>query len=329
MWGYSDLLKAYTAHKIARRKIEEQLFDERERARVTLDSIGDGVLSTDINGRVSYMNVVAEKLTGHTREEAVGRPLDEVFHVVDANSRERASDPARRAIQSDCVVELQANVMLVAQDGKELAIEDSAAPIHNRDGVIVGAVIVFHDARFSRESTERMAHLAQHDALTDLHNRTAFYERFDQSLSLARRHGKQMGVLFIDLDNFKMINDVLGHESGDLILMALAGKLKDCVRAADTVCRYGGDEFVVLLAEIAQPDHAYAVADKIREEAAVPMIIEGHEIALQLSIGVSVYPENGETANTLIKIADSDMYRVKTLNRHPVAQGISPTLRFR
>jgi len=329
MLGYRDLLRAYTAHKKARRTIEEQLLDERERARVTLDSIGDAVVSTDIEGRVSYMNVVAEKLTGFVREESIGRPLDDIFHVVDANSREPTSDPARRAIQSDSVVELEANALLIAKDGEELAIEDSAAPIHNRYGVIVGAVIVFHDARFSQAVTARMAHLAQHDALTDLHNRTAFYERFDQSLSLARRHRQQMGVLFIDLDNFKMINDVLGHESGDLILMALAGKLKDCVRAADTVCRYGGDEFVVLLAEIAQPDHAYAVADKIREAAAVPMIIEGHEISLQLSIGVSVYPENGETADTLIKIADSEMYRVKMLNRQPVAQGMLSTLRFR
>mgnify|MGYP001627741466 FL=1 len=314
-------ISTYKAHERARKKAEEQLFDEKERAQVTLDSIGDAVLSTDIDGRVSYMNVVAETLTGFSRREAIGKPLSEIFHVVDANTHKPTPDPAQRAILSDSIVALEANALLVARNGVELAIEDSAAPIHNRHGVVVGAVIVFHDARFSRATTARMEHLAQHDELTGLHNRNAFYERFDQSLSLARRHGTQMGLLFIDLDNFKSINDVLGHNSGDMILELLAGKLKSCVRAADTVCRYGGDEFVVLLAEIAQPDHAHAVADKIREAAAAPMLIDGHEVSLQLSIGVSVYPDNGETADELLKTADSAMYRIKVLNRRPVAGG--------
>lgn len=311
-------ISIYKAHELAARKAEEQLFDEQERAQVTLDSIGDAVLSTDIDGRVSYMNVVAESLTGFSRREAIGRPLNDVFQVVDASTHLPTADPARRSIESDSVVALEANALLIAKDGSELAIEDSAAPIHNRQGAVVGAVIVFHDARFSRETTARMAHLAHHDALTGLHNRNAFYERFDQSLAWARRHGQQMALLFIDLDNFKGINDILGHDSGDVILAALAGKLKSCVRAADTVCRYGGDEFVVLLGEIAQPDHAFAVADKIREAAMIPMAIGGHEVALQLSIGVSVYPDSGETADELLKKADRAMYRVKIMNRRPL-----------
>ncbi|MFL1466839.1 diguanylate cyclase domain-containing protein [Marinobacter sp. HN1S83] len=314
----------YKARERAGRKAEEQLYEEKERAQVTLDSIGDAVLSTDIDGRVSYMNLVAETLTGFSRYEAIGRPLSDIFRVVDASTHKPKADPARRAIQSDSIVALEANALLVAKDGVELAIEDSAAPIHNRFGVVVGAVIVFHDARFSRETTARMAYLAQHDELTGLHNRNAFYERFDQSLALAKRHCKQMGLLFIDLDNFKDINDVLGHDSGDIILAALAGKLQSCVRATDTICRYGGDEFVVLLSEIAQPDHAFAVADKIREAVAVPIDIEGHEVALKLSIGVSVYPDNGETAEELLKQADTAMYQVKILNRRPVIGGLTP-----
>lgn len=317
-------ISVYKAHEIARMEIEEQLFDEKERAQVTLNSIGDAVLSTDIDGTVSYLNIVAEKLTGFSREEAVGRPLSEVFHVVDATTHKPTSDPARRAIESDSIVELEANALLIARDGVELAIEDSAAPIHNRHGVVVGAVIVFRDARYSRETTARMAHLAQHDALTGLHNRTALYERFEQSLALARRHGKRMALLFIDLDNFKAINDILGHESGDTILTTLADKLTANVRSTDTVCRYGGDEFVVLLSEISQPDHAAAVADKIRETVAVPMIIDGHEVTLQLSIGVSVYPDNGQTADELLKKADRSMYRVKALNRQPLGGSLRP-----
>ncbi|MDV3504572.1 diguanylate cyclase domain-containing protein [Marinobacter sp. M-5] len=310
-------ITTYKAYERAGKKAEEQLFEEKERAQVTLDSIGDAVLSTDMQGRVSYMNVVAETLTGFSRYEAIGRPLSDVFRVVDANTHQSKPDPARRAIQSDSIVALESNALLVAKDGVELAIEDSAAPIHNRHGVVVGAVIVFHDARFSRETTARMAHLAQHDALTGLHNRTAFYERFEQALALAQRHGKQMGLLFIDLDDFKVINDDLGHSSGDLMLAALAGKLKMCVRTTDTVCRYGGDEFVVLLSEINEPGHAFAVADKIREAVATPMIIAGEEVALQLSIGVSIFPEHGETAEELLRKADNAMYRAKTLNRQP------------
>ncbi|MDR9424371.1 MAG: GGDEF domain-containing protein, partial [Marinobacter sp.] len=207
----------------------------------------------------------------------------------------------------------------------ELAIEDSAAPIHNRHGVVIGAVIVFHDARFSRETTARMEHLAQHDALTGLHNRNAFFERFEQSLALARRHDNQMGLLFIDLDNFKSINDFLSHDTGDRILAAVAERLKASVRDADTVCRFGGDEFVVLLAEITQPDHAYAVADKIREAAAEPMVVGGRDVSMQLSIGVSVYPDDGVNADELLKKADSAMYRVKILNRQSVSKSLIPT----
>ena len=315
-------ISVYKAHEKARQKAEEALFEEKERAQVTLDSIGDAVLSTDMLGRVAYMNLVAETLTGYSRHEAIGRPLSEIFQVVDADTHKPTEDPARRAIQSDSIVALEANALLVAKDGTELAIEDSAAPIHNRHGVVVGAVIVFHDARFSRETTARMEHLAQHDALTGLHNRNAFYERFDQSLALARRHRKQMGLLFIDLDNFKTVNDLLGHDLGDRILVALADRLKTLVRSTDTICRFGGDEFVVLLGEIAQPDHAYAVADKIREAVAKPMVISGHDVALQLSIGVSVYPDHGETVDELLKRADTAMYRVKTSNRKPVSGGV-------
>ncbi|MCK7550670.1 diguanylate cyclase domain-containing protein [Marinobacter goseongensis] len=315
-------ITTYKAYERAGKNAEEQLYEEKERAQVTLDSIGDAVLSTDMDGRVSYMNVVAETLTGFSRHEAVGRPLSEIFRVVDASTHQSKPDPARRAIQSDSIVALESNALLVAKDGIELAIEDSAAPIHNRHGVVVGAVIVFHDARFSRETTARMAHLASHDALTGLHNRTAFDERFEQALALARRHDKQMGLLFIDLDNFKGINDALGHNSGDLILTALAGKLRDCVRTTDTICRYGGDEFVVLLSEINEPDHAFAVADKIREVVATPMMIAGQEVVLRLSIGVSVYPDNGETAVDLLAKADNAMYRVKILNRQPEVGGL-------
>ncbi|MFI9655278.1 diguanylate cyclase [Guyparkeria sp. GHLCS8-2] len=312
-------ISVYKAHEEARIKAEEQLSEEKDRAQVALNSIGDAVLSTDIDGRVVYMNVVAEELTGFSCKDAVGRPLSDVFHVVGADGQKRVADPARRAIQSNSIVALEANALLVAQDGSEVAIEDSAAPIRNRYGVVTGAVIVFHDARFSREATTRMEYLARHDALTSLYNRNAFFERFKQSLELARRHDKQIGLLFIDIDNFKTINDWLGHDGGDRLLVDLALKLKNSVRTTDTVCRYGGDEFVVLLGEIDQPGQAVAVTNKIRETANVPMVINGYEVQLQISIGVGVYPDDGATADELLKKSDKAMYHTKLLNKKPAA----------
>lgn len=308
-------ISEYKVHELARRKAEDELFDAKERAQVTLDSIGDAVLSTDLSGHVSYMNVIAENLTGYTRQEAIGRPLAEIFRVVYATTHKTVVDPARRAVESDRIVALEANALLVAKDGLEVAIEDSAAPIHDRFGTVTGAVIVFHDVQYSRENAARMAYLAQHDALTGLPNRNAFTERFEQSLALARRHRTKMGLLFIDLDNFKTINDALGHDDGDQALKALASRLVGCVRSTDSVCRYGGDEFVVLLSEITHQDHAYEVVEKIRQAVTVPLMINDCGLSLELSIGVSVYPDHGGTVESLLRKADAEMYRVKMSNR--------------
>jgi diguanylate cyclase (GGDEF)-like protein/PAS domain S-box-containing protein len=310
-------ISVYKLHEKARRMAEEQLFEEKERAQVMLNSIGDAVLSVDIDGLVSYMNAVAQELTGFDFNEAVGRPLKEIFQVEDAASHQPATDPAQRAIQSNSVVALAANTLLITKDGSQVAIEDSAAPIRNREGDITGAVIVFHDARLSIETTSRMAYLAQHDALTGLHNRNAFYERFEQSLALAQRHKKQMGLLFIDLDKFKEMNDAFGHVFGDAVLTTLADRLRSCVRSTDIICRYGGDEFAVLLSEIEQPIQAFSVAKKISKAAAMPIVVDGQNTAIHLSIGVSIYPENGETAKALLKMADEAMYRIKSLKRRP------------
>lgn len=319
--GMPGRFYAHTVEDISVKKAKEALMarfgervtDDEMRAQVMLDFIGDGLICTDIDNHITYLNRVAEKLTGFSREEALGLPLAEVFWVLDAESRESRPDPARRAMDSNSVVPLHNGAVMVARNGFELAIEDSATPIHNRKREVVGAVTMFHDTRYSAETTARMAHLAQHDLLTGLLNRFGFAERFSQSLALATRHAKPMGLLFIDLDNFKDINDALGHDSGDEILRGLASKLVSSVRATDTVCRHGGDEFVVLLNEIAQADHADAVADKVREAVtSALMALDGTEVTLKVSIGVSVYPDNGDSLEVLLQHADVAMYQVKT-----------------
>ncbi len=298
------------------RAAEEALFEEKERAQVTLDSIGDAVLTTDLLGNVSYLNLVAEAMTGWSREEALGRPLAEVFTIIDGTTRQAAANPAQRAIEEDRSVGLIADCVLVRRDGVESAIEDSAAPIHNRYGQVTGAVIVFHDVSQSRAITLKMAHLAQHDVLTGLPNRFLMTERLSQAIGLARRHGRQVALLFLDMDRFKHINDSLGHVVGDELLQSVAGRLVACVRASDTVCRYGGDEFVILLADIDKPQDAAHVAEKLHQASAVPHLVGGHELHVSLSIGISVYPDDGSDTNSLMGNADTAMYHAKASGRN-------------
>ena len=274
--GHVQTVEDITARKateLGLRAAEEALFEEKERAQVTLNSIGDAVLTTDRLGNLTYLNLVAEMMTGWSREEALGRPLTEVFKIIDGTTRRAAPNPARRAIDENRTVGLAADCVLVRRDGFESAIEDSAAPIHDRDGRVAGAVIVFHDVSQSRGMARKMAHMAQHDFLTGLPNRALLTERLSQAIGLAHRHRKQVALLFLDLDYFKHINDSLGHAIGDQLLQSVANRLAACVRGTDTVCRQGGDEFVILLAEIEHPQDAAHVAEKLRAALALPHLI--------------------------------------------------------
>ena len=304
-------ISAVKASEEAVKAATEALSQERERARVTLESIGDAVISTDAEGQVTYLNAVAEELTGWSREAAFGQAFGRVFRVVNADTGKLVLDPTEQAMESLEIVEIPENCILLRPDGSELAIEDSAAPILDADERLTGAVVVFRDRKMSRENTEKMAHLARHDALTGLCNRVAFAEHFDQALNLARRHKKEVGLMFIDLDNFKQVNDSLGHKAGDRLLKHLSRKLTSCVRSTDLVCRHGGDEFVVLLSEINQPEDASGVAAKIRTAAARTVNIQGRKISLELSIGISLYPDDGADLESLMQAADAAMYHAK------------------
>lgn len=316
-----DYINGYTLpqalrNAIERRAAENTLFMERDRAQVTLDSIGDAVLSTDILGNVTYLNLVAEKMTGWSRDEASGRPLAEVFQIIDGATRAVAQNPMELGIKENKAVALTANCLLIRRDGVECAIEDSASPIHDRTGQVVGTVIVFHDVSESRDMKVKMSHLAQHDSLTDLPNRTLLHDRITQAIALARRHGSQCAVLFLDVDRFKLINDSLGHTIGDQLLRSVAERLSACVRGTDTVSRPGGDEFVVLLSEIEHTRDAVVVADKMLASLASPHHIAQHDIHVTVSIGISVCPDDGLDAETLIKNADVALYHAKDNGRN-------------
>jgi diguanylate cyclase (GGDEF)-like protein/PAS domain S-box-containing protein len=300
---------------VSQRATENALLLERNRAQVALNAIGDAVISTDISGNVTHLNSMAEKMTGWSAAEALGRPLTEVFQIIEGTTRRVARNPVEHALKENKLVALSADCVLIRRDGAECAIEDSATPVHDPHGQIAGAVIVFHDVSESRAMRARMSHLALHDALTDLPNRTLLNDRVTQAIALARRHGKQFAVLFVDVDGFKRINDTLGHTIGDRLLCSIAERLSACVRATDTLGRLGGDEFVALLSEIEHARDAIVIADHMRVALAAPYHFLPNDIKVTASIGVSVYPYDALDAETLFKNADMALYYAKKNGR--------------
>jgi len=293
----------------------EALFLKSERAQVTLNSIGDAVISTDVAGNVSYLNAVAESMTGWSRLEASGRPLQEVLHIIDGESREPALNPLAMAMLHNKSVSLSANCVLIRRDGYESGIEDTAAPMHDARGQVTGAVIVFHDVSVARAMSLRMSYLAQHDFLTELPNRMLLNDRLTQAIASAQRHRTLVAVLFLDVDHFKHINDSLGHAIGDQLLQSIAQRLVACVRHSDTVSRHGGDEFVILLSEVARAEHAALTADKILAAVSRPHRIGHQDLQVTVSVGIGVYPDDGADAEALLKNADIALFQAKAHGR--------------
>ena len=310
------LLPKVLSHIIQRAANTEALFDEKERAQVTLNSIGDAVLSTDFRGRITFLNIVAERLTGWPREDALGHQFEEVCQLVDSGTQQRVNNPMVRAITEDRTVGLAANCVLVRRDGFEAAIEDSAAPIHDRNGQITGAVMVFRDVSSARALSLKMSYLAQHDSLTDLPNRVLFNDRLAQAIAIAQRSSTSLGILYLDIDRFKTINDSLGHAIGDALLQSVANRLRDCVRHVDTVSRQGGDEFVILLSQLSHSQDAAITADKVLAALSVPHQIEQHTLYATVSIGVVTFPDDGLDAEVLLRNADFAMYQAKESGRN-------------
>jgi diguanylate cyclase (GGDEF)-like protein/PAS domain S-box-containing protein len=302
-------------YAVERKVAEEALFLEKERAQVTLNSIGDAVVCTDITGNISFLNLIGEKMTGWSSEDAAGRPMAEVFRILDATTLETIPSPMEMAVSQDRTVHVPPNCILIRRGGYEIPIEGSASPIHDREKRVTGAVIVFSDVSAARTMALQMIHLAQHDFLTGLPNRVLLNDRIGQAIILAFRHTKKAAILFLDLDGFKHINDSLGHAIGDKLLQSITKRLIDCVRFSDTVSRQGGDEFVVLLSEMEHSEDAAITARRMLHAVAEGHSIDQHDLHVTTSIGVSVYPDDGLDAGTLIKNADTAMYHAKENGR--------------
>ena len=301
------------------RRSAEALLLENEVANATLDSIEEGVVRTDIHGNVMYLNRMAATMTGWLREEALGRPVADVLRIIDGISGAGVRDAVEMAMRKDktgVVTTNRINCILVRRDGLEFGIENKVTPIHNRDRDVTGALIAFHDVSAARARSLEMSHLAQHDSLTGLPNRVLFNDRITQAISLAVRHGSELAVMFVDLDHFKMINDSLGHGVGDKLLQSVADRLVACVRRSDTVSRFGGDEFVILLSQVEHAEDAAFSARKILRALAAPHIIDSQTLDIQVSIGMSTYPSDGPDAETLMVRADTAMYEAKQHGRN-------------
>jgi diguanylate cyclase (GGDEF)-like protein/PAS domain S-box-containing protein len=297
----------------------EAMVLENEVANVTLDSIGEAVLRTDVQGKVTYLNRKAEEMTGWRREEARGRPMAEVLRFIESVGGPAVGNVVGIAMREDqATKETSActNCILVRRDGLECGIERKVTPIQDQDGSVTGAVVAFRDVSAAQAKSLEMSHLAHHDALTDLPNRVLFNDRLTQAIALAKRQSKRLAVMFVDLDHFKKINDALGHDVGDKLLQSVAGRLTACVRRSDTVSRLGGDEFVVLLAQVEHAEDAAHSARKILRALAAPHIIDNKSLDINVSIGVSTYPNDGEDAEGLINRADNAMYEAKEHGRN-------------
>ncbi len=300
------------------KNMEAQLFEEKERAQVTLASIGDAVLTTDAEGMITFMNGVAERLSGWRAEEAMGMPVESVIVLINEETREPAPNPVARCRNQGQVVGLANHTLLISREGREIAIDDSAAPIHDREGHLIGVVMVFHDVTANRELTRQMSWQVAHDTLTGLASRQEFERRLDNLVAEAHDSGSQHALLFMDLDNFKIVNDTCGHLAGDELLKQLAFLLAEHMRRSDTLGRLGGDEFGALLENCPQ-DKALAIADKLRRTVSeFRFTWGGKSFEVGVSIGLAmVGPETESTAEAMTA-ADVACYAAKDGGRNQV-----------
>jgi diguanylate cyclase (GGDEF)-like protein/PAS domain S-box-containing protein len=294
----------------------EMKLREREGWLATLlQSIGEGVIATDKSGNITFMNPVAEKLTGWRQEESINKPLTSVLHMVDEENSKLVRVSIPELLSQNLRNPVNGNVQIVNYEDK-VPIELSSAIIKDSKDSISGLVLVLHDLTERKRYEEKLRYNAIHDHLTELPNRFLFFDRLNMALAHAQRDIHKLGALMLDLDEFKKVNDTWGHNMGDKLLRSVAHRLVHMFRKGDTIARLGGDEFVLLLPEIPQPEVARNVAERILHSFHKPFEFDGLKISITASIGISIFPDDGEDADTIIRNADIAMYRAKDEGRN-------------
>jgi diguanylate cyclase (GGDEF)-like protein/PAS domain S-box-containing protein len=296
----------------------EELFEEKQLVEITLHSIGDAVITTDPLGKITYMNPVAEQLTGWSQSEARNRPLPDVFHIIEEATRKPAANPVARCLEEGSMVSLANGVVLISRHGNEYAIEDTSAPIRHTDGRVVGAVLVFKDATEKKRLVRQISHQARHDSLTGLANRSEFNRQLERLLRDVRSGDGEHALCYLDLDQFKVVNDTCGHIAGDALLQQISMLLKEHARAGDIVARLGGDEFGLLLENC-----PLAKADEIsrtlcRTIGELRFSWEDKVFEVGVSIGLVPVTTASEGPTQLLSQADVACYMAKDLGRNRI-----------
>lgn len=299
-------------------ELSAELAEQHELMRVTLKSIADGVITTDQRGCVTWMNPVSERMTGWLAAEARGRPLEEVFVIRSEETRALAANPVQACLATGEVAGLSPHTVLISRSGEHFGIEDSAAPIRDTRGRVLGAVLVFHDVTEQRRLSSEMTYRAKHDALTGLVNRQEFEHRLRRALEQARRDAACHTLLFIDLDQFKLVNDACGHQVGDQLLRQVAQLIGTVVRSRDTLARLGGDEFAAVL-EQCTSDQAQRVAQQICDRIdEFRFVHDGRRFRIGASIGLVQVDARWNDLAALLKAGDAACYAAKEAGRNRV-----------
>ncbi len=300
------------------RESEAALYQEKERAEVTLYSIGDAVITTDEACCIEYLNPVAERLTGWDLEQVQGRSLSQVMRLVNENTRQPVANPVELCLKCGEILELADHTLLLRDDGEEIAIADSAAPIRDRAGRIIGAVMVFHDVGHARKLARQLSYQATHDALTGLYNRRAFEDQLKEALESAHEEGREHALCYLDLDQFKIVNDTCGHIAGDELLKQLAHLLQSKIREADILSRLGGDEFGILL-RCCTLEQARVIAEDVRRSVRdFRFVCDDHSFETGVSVGVVSINAQTQNLAEAQSAADVACYAAKEGGRNRV-----------
>jgi len=304
---------------ITERKLyEEALFHEKESAQITLQSIGDGVITTDAKGVIDYLNPVAEALTGWRLEDSQGRAIEEIFRAFHEETCEPLENPLAVSIRRTRSIKSVRPMLLIRRDGNEIYVESTASPIRDGSGAVSGGVLVFHDVSEARELNRRLSYHASHDVLTGLVNRREFENRMERALKSAKARETAYALCVLDLDQFKIVNDTCGHSAGDALLGQVGALLKSKVRWRDTLARLGGDEFGILL-ESCSLDEAMRTAEALRE-AVRNFKFTWEERTFRLGASIGVVPISADNADvaSVLSAADSACQAAKEAGRNRV-----------
>lgn len=301
------------------KETEKALFEQKERFRVILESIRDGVITIDAEGKVVYLNPAAEAMTGWSSAEARSKAAKEVMCLRAADGSDLAVSPLKEVLERRGDGRNKVELILESREGVRMHIEKSAAPILDENNKLLGIVLVFHDSGPVRAIANKMSHLAQHDALTGLPNRRKLDSIGRSALASAKRNNHRLGVLYLDLDGFKQVNDVHGHSVGDQLLVAVTARMTKLIRSSDGLYRQGGDEFVVLMTHVEAVNEAEGLAMRLIETCQTPVAVAGKEFTVTVSVGISLFPDDADNLEALIHYADEAMYSAKTAGRNGYA----------